>query len=141
MNRHGILPKLNLKKVINDSRIIDIKVFESSHSLDIISIRTSKTEAVNFTKIVAQERGLSGEVLCIGDKGKWPGNDYELLRCDYSLSVNEVSDSSDTCWNLAPAGTKNEVATLFYLSNISYLNRYMKINLVNEKRASSEPLE
>ena len=54
-------------------------------------------------------------VLSVGDKGQWPGNDYELLNTPYSLSVDEVSADPDTCWNIAPAGHRGTQAVLDYL--------------------------
>ena len=56
------------------------------------------------------------KVLSIGDKGQWPGNDFELLDTPYSLSVDEVSADPESCWNLAPPGHRGVQALLDYLS-------------------------
>jgi hypothetical protein len=68
-------------------------------------------------------RALVGEaettaVLCIGDRGRWPGNDFALLQEPYSLSVDEVSPDPNTCWNLAPPGHRGIQVTLDYLQSL-----------------------
>ena len=63
------------------------------------------------------------ECLCIGDKGIWPGNDFELLSTTYSLSVNEVSIMPESCWNIAKVGSKNIKATLEYLNNLEIVDK------------------
>ena len=54
-------------------------------------------------------------MLIVGDRGRWPGNDYELLREPYSLGVDEVSVDPSTCWNLASPGQRGPSVTLEYL--------------------------
>ena len=53
--------------------------------------------------------------MTIGDLGKAPGNDFELLAEPFSLSVDQVSEASATCWNLAPIGCHGANALLGYL--------------------------
>ena len=48
------------------------------------------------------------KIMCIGDKGKLPGNDFELLTQPYSLSVDMVSDDMKTCWNILSDNQKGE---------------------------------
>jgi len=101
------------------SKIENIQIIESSHSLDVISKpKVSKLNILPFCKDKAKTLGLADDCLCIGDKGLWPGNDYELLSTPYSLSVNEVSDIADSCWNIAKIGMKNVEATLEYLKRL-----------------------
>ena len=59
------------------------------------------------------------DILTIGDRGKWPGNDAALLKEPLSLSVDEVSYSPETCWNLSPAGVRGVQATLLYLKKLN----------------------
>ena len=66
----------------------------------------------------AKLNNKSCNYLCIGDKGEWPGNDFELLSSRYSLSVDEVSSDPDTCWNIASLGIKNSDATYEYLRRL-----------------------
>jgi hypothetical protein len=57
-------------------------------------------------------------VLCVGDRGQWPGNDFSLLTSPYALSVDEVSQDPTTCWNLAPPGHRGVRAALGYLAGL-----------------------
>ncbi len=89
------------------------RVSASSHSIDIQFTFASKNNVVETI-----EAGLhSGfEVLRIGDKGVWPGNDADLLDTPLGLSVDEASRHFNHCWALAPAGVKGVQATLYYIS-------------------------
>jgi hydroxymethylpyrimidine pyrophosphatase-like HAD family hydrolase/fructoselysine-6-P-deglycase FrlB-like protein len=108
----------------------NIQILESSHSLDIIDqSETFKLNIVDQCVKSAELNGFSKEFLCIGDKGKWPGNDYQLLSHKFSLSVDEVSALSDSCWNLAKAGIKNVEALRYYLSKIKLGNGQFRIEL------------
>lgn len=86
----------------------------STHSVDILGTGVSK---LNLIASVAEElsRTGGGEILRIGDLGRWPGNDYQLLAHEYGLSVDQVSLDPKTCWNIAPAGHRGTQATLDYL--------------------------
>jgi len=106
------------------SNIENVQIIESSHSLDIISRpRTSKLNILQICEKEALSRGLPEKCLCIGDKGIWPGNDFELLSTTYSLSVNEVSIMPESCWNIAKVGSKNIKATLEYLNNLEIVDK------------------
>lgn len=93
-----------------------IKFVESSHSVDVILTTSTKVDIVTFftgTQLVSAEN-----FLFIGDNGQFGGNDFEMLKNPYALSVDYVSQSLDTCWNFAPLGVRNTEATLFYLNHI-----------------------
>ncbi len=83
----------------------------SSHSLDVLAPGVSKLGVV-------QRLGelVPGETLRIGDRGKFPGNDFALLRGPFGLSVDEVSSDANSCWNFAPVGRRGISAALYYLS-------------------------
>ena len=99
----------------------EIKVVSSSHSIDILAPTVSKLSVL--TAMYSHYfKGTETPILCIGDRGLWPGNDYELLQTKYSLSVDEVSIDSNTCWNIAPAGFRGVQATLSYLDCIDILH-------------------
>lgn len=103
-------------------------ILESSRSIDIIKRpEVSKLNMVEAMKEQLFTRKLPQECLCIGDKGKWPGNDFELLNTVYSLSVNEVSLDPASCWNLAPLGIRNADACLVYLRSLKMLGGYIKL--------------
>lgn len=89
-----------------------VRIVVSSHSLDVLGARPGKGSLVSSLRATI---GKGRQVLCIGDRGAWPGNDYSLLAEPLSLSVDEVSSLDDTCWNLAPRGVCGPDATLLYL--------------------------
>lgn len=93
-----------------------VRIVVSSHSLDVLGPRPGKGSLVSWLR---DQIGGDLEVLCIGDRGAWPGNDYSLLAEPMSLSVDEVSSLSDVCWNLAPRGVSGPDATLLYLRAIT----------------------
>lgn len=92
----------------------DVRAVSSTHSIDIIGPGVVKT---NLLKVLQSSRHLSASdrILCIGDRGRWPGNDCDLLAHQFSLSVDEVSSDPSTGWNLAPAGCRGSEATLYYM--------------------------
>ena len=92
-----------------------VRIVVSSHSLDVLGPTRGKGSLVTWLR---EQIGDGREVLCIGDRGAWPGNDYSLLAEPLSLSVDEVSSMSDACWNLAPRGVSGPDATLLYLRAI-----------------------
>lgn len=89
-----------------------VRLVVSSHSLDVLGPGPGKGSLVKRLRAMID---TGHDVLCIGDRGAWPGNDYTLLAERLSLSVDEVSSSSDSCWNLAPRGVSGPDATLLYL--------------------------
>lgn len=93
-----------------------VRIVISSHSLDVLGPRPGKGSLISWLR---GQIGEDREVLCIGDRGVWPGNDYSLLSEPMSLSVDEVSSLQDTCWNLAPRGVMGPDATLLYLGAIN----------------------
>jgi hydroxymethylpyrimidine pyrophosphatase-like HAD family hydrolase len=90
----------------------------SSHSIDVVAAGVTKRAVI--ARVVEL---LSGDantpVLCIGDRGRWPGNDYALLSTPYALSVDEVSSDRETGWNLAAPGRRGVVAALDYLERLT----------------------
>lgn len=96
-----------------------IKVLLSGHSMDIIPRSSSKNNIFSYW----DRLGLSkADFLTMGDAGQFGGNDYELLKNGYGLSVDGVSDAVDGCWNFARPGVRNLEATLYYLEKISLLD-------------------
>jgi hypothetical protein len=60
----------------------------------------------------------NASILCIGDRGRWPGNDYALLGSPFALSVDEVSPDPLSGWNLAAPGRRGVTAALDYLEGL-----------------------
>jgi hypothetical protein len=89
-----------------------VRVVYSSHSLDVLGPRPGKGALVSRLR---EKISPDLEVLCVGDRGAWPGNDYALLAQPLSLSVDEVSSLDDSCWNIAPRGVCGPDATVLYL--------------------------
>lgn len=98
----------------------DITMVESSHSIDIIPRRiASKNNIIIHCQKLCASLNLSTKVLCIGDKGQWPGNDYQLLANEFSLSVGEVSSSFQTGWNICPPSVRDESAVAYIFKKIA----------------------
>lgn len=89
-------------------------VARSSHSVDVLDSTASKLHVPEHLRAA----GLDHPVLVIGDRGRWPGNDYQLLAQPFALSVDECSADPSTCWNLAPAGQRGTAATLHALRSL-----------------------
>jgi hypothetical protein len=98
------------REIIWDKQLKGIRVWRSSHSMDIVVYHeVSKLRVIDDI----------AKTLCIGDYGGVEGNDYELLTCPASLSVDKVSKNAESCWNIAPSGMKGLDATLYYLSRLT----------------------
>jgi hypothetical protein len=95
------------------ARTPGVAVLRSSHSVDVVAPGVSKMAVVDGVRVVCGRP--DGFVLCLGDRGRWPGNDFALLDSPHALSVDEVSPHSESAWNLAPAGLRGEQACLAYL--------------------------
>ncbi|MFZ5631549.1 MAG: sucrose-6-phosphate hydrolase [Bacillota bacterium] len=104
--------------IIAKNKVSSVQVLESSHSIDVIAPGVSKLHLVSACEKAAKKVGKSGIALCIGDKGKWPGNDYELLSTPYSISVDTVSPDPESCWNLSQSGHRGVQATIHYLKSL-----------------------
>jgi hydroxymethylpyrimidine pyrophosphatase-like HAD family hydrolase len=117
-NRRADLPLayLTAMALLKRHELHTLEVVQSSHSIDVIPRRSSKVAVVE--RLCAEHGVPKDGVLCVGDKGLWPGNDYRLLQAPLSLSVDEVSPDGDTCWNLAPPGWRGPQATYAILSRI-----------------------
>jgi len=88
-----------------------LTITRSSHSVDVVAPNVSKLNVLH--RLQSDHPGSTW--LAIGDRGRWPGNDYELLKSSHALSVDELSVDPETCWNLAPRGQRGVEATLGYL--------------------------
>lgn len=88
----------------------------SGHSVDVISQATTKPAVVERVRQLAC--APEAPVLRIGDRARWPGNDFALLSSRYALSADEVSHTPESAWNFAPIGYRGAQATLHYLRQI-----------------------
>ncbi len=108
---NGIDPyELRTVTIEHLAEIDGVSTVASSHSVDILPTGTSKTAVVD-----ALDKEHPGSVLRIGDQGSVGGNDFELLSAGLSVSVDRVSSSLETCWNLGGSGLYGQRLTLKYL--------------------------
>ena len=120
--------RVSIIQFIINLSLPNIQILESSHSIDIVEQHhTSKLSILNCFR--DSDNSVLTKSLCIGDKGRWPGNDYQLLAQEYSLSVDEVSSLKDSCWNLSKPGMKNIETTKFYLSCIKFKDGLFKLDI------------
>ena len=109
------------------------RVLASSHSIDIVLGTASKCDVVEVVSGIAQNRAC----LRIGDQGRWPGNDADLLDHPLGLSVNTVSRHLQHCWNLAPAGVQGVDAALFYMDCLSAKGKSVRFILRTQRGVSN----
>jgi hydroxymethylpyrimidine pyrophosphatase-like HAD family hydrolase len=102
------------------------RLVQSSHSLDIIPLSSSKLNCVRMAESAVP---AGGDVLTIGDRGAYPGNDFDLLTHPYSLSVDTVSSSLNSCWNLLPAGVRNVQGLLHYAKWINVRRGHFTVKI------------
>lgn len=120
-----------LIQIVMDAGVRGVSIVRSSHSFDILAPEVTKQS------VVARVAALIGEespILCIGDRGQWPGNDHLLLSGPYSLSVDEVSTDPSSCWNLAAPGTRGPQAALQYLKALQPSRGGVRLRLTGLSR-------
>ena len=100
------------RQTVSVSECSDATITRSGHSIDIVAPGVSKLNVLTRLREHIGDKG----VLRIGDQGRWPGNDYELLQDKFALSVDQTNVDPETCWNLGPRGQRGEMVTLNYLS-------------------------
>ena len=101
-------------QVVMTPGIPRVAVTRSGHSVDIVPSGVSKLN------VVRQLRGTVGDdILVMGDRGRWPGNDYDLLSEPFALGVDEISADPTTCWHLGKPGQRGPAVTLDYLSALT----------------------
>jgi fructoselysine-6-P-deglycase FrlB-like protein/hydroxymethylpyrimidine pyrophosphatase-like HAD family hydrolase len=116
-----------VEQIVQEIGTPGVTAVSSSHSLDVLAPGITKKAIVQRAKgLIHGSKTLP--VLCIGDRGQWPGNDFALLKYPSSLSCDEVSLDPDTCWNLAPAGHRGVQATLDYLRAIDCKDGSFKLS-------------
>lgn len=102
-------------------------VWLSSHSVDVVAPACSKLHVVN--KIAELAGNDPKEVLRIGDRGAWPGNDWQLLNSPLGLSVDVCSADTETCWNFNPVGLRGARATQYLLGRLQREGAGMRLVL------------
>lgn len=113
LNGHRLWERANER--LQRSNSAGVRAVSSTHSIDVIAPDVSKVSLLDA--LVSLRQISKDEILCIGDRGKWPGNDHELLTHSFALSADEVSADPLTGWSLAPAGCRGTQATMYYLKH------------------------
>lgn len=86
-----------------------VRVMGSGHSYDIVPTTSCKSLVVEALRATLP---AGVEVLCFGDSGSRPGNDYALLAHRFGISVGEVCGAADGCWSLFGANSVGPEALL-----------------------------
>jgi hypothetical protein len=108
----------SVEHLVHSAGGMGVAAVQSSHSIDVLAPGVSKRSVVaRVCELLVG--GRNSQVLCIGDRGRWPGNDYALLSTPFALSVDEVSSDPSTGWNLAAPGQREVLAALGYLSQLT----------------------
>lgn len=110
-------------------------VVTSGHSVDILASGVTKRTIGRMMSTMSSPFP-GGHILYIGDKGRWPGNDFDLLSERFSLSVDEVSSDPATCWNLAPVGYRGIQAIQFYFQHMLITENGLLMNFAKSKKVS-----
>jgi hypothetical protein len=106
----------SLQHLIHALEVPGVSAVRSSHSIDVVAPGVTKQAVVDRVREFLGG-GPDAPILCIGDRGCWPGNDYSLLGGPYSLSVNELLLDPESCWNLAAPGRRDAGAMLDYTAD------------------------
>jgi hypothetical protein len=105
-----------------------MRVMQSGHSVDIVPDAVSKVAVVNQLRRLAGADETAA-VLRFGDRGRWPGNDAQILASPHGISVHEVSSDAKSCWNIAPPGQRGWQATLWCLNHLKLSKRGIRFRL------------
>jgi len=92
-----------------------VQLVQSTHSIDVLAPGVSKRSLLTALMDRLRQIHRDPAILCIGDRGRWPGNDFELLQHPFALSVDQSSQDPSTCWNLSPPSSRYVDACLYYL--------------------------
>ncbi len=119
----------HVRMLVDELELPLVRVVRSSHSIDVLDSSTSKLHVVDAVAARVQ----TAAVLRIGDRGRWPGNDYALLASPLGLSVDQVSQDLTECWNIAPEGIRGTRATLYYLRSVDVLDGIGRMRLEKDE--------
>ena len=123
-----------ISEILND--LNQLKIVHSEHSLDILDPDVSKINVIEALKTLIGKKGEN--ILVIGDQGQFGGNDFEMLNQPYSLSVNRISTSLTTCWNLSPPGLRGSKATLSILKSIKINDKAFHLDINQLEKETSK---
>jgi HAD superfamily hydrolase (TIGR01484 family) len=113
-----------------------LKIVYSEHSIDILDPDVSKLKVIEALEVSIEKKEKN--ILVIGDQGQFGGNDFEMLNQPYSLSVNRISTSLTTCWNLSPLGLRGSKATLSILKAIKINDKSFHLDINQLEKETSK---
>lgn len=119
---------------VADRSGLSARVTCSSHSIDLLFGTASKLNVVQH--LARQMQPSVAGILRIGDRGRWPGNDAELLDDVLGLSVDEVSPNPIGCWRLTPPGVIGVSGTRYYLDRITWTGGEGRLDLAPARRGA-----
>lgn len=114
---------------------LSIKVLASGHSLDIIPASASKKAVVQ--KIADTVKATPDQILRIGDRGAWPGNDHELLSHPLGISVDQSATFGPGGYRITPSGHRGPGATAKLLEAIYKTENGWQMDIDQATRDSS----
>lgn len=107
----------SVQQIVHRIAVPGVSLLRSTHSIDVTAPGVTKRRLIrHISSILGSGDGL--DVMCIGDRGQFPGNDFDLLQEPFSLSVDETSTDPSSCWNLAPRGYRGAQAAVYYLHSL-----------------------
>jgi hydroxymethylpyrimidine pyrophosphatase-like HAD family hydrolase len=118
-----------VEEIVRDTKICGVTVVHSAHSMDILAPGVTKESVIRSVETTATAASSAEAILCIGDRGRYPGNDHALLKGPHALTVDEASPDPWTCWNLAPLGFRNVAACRYYLSHLRLSRGRLRLQL------------
>ena len=108
-------------------------LLRSSHSMDLIAPGVDKR---NVVRRIQELANVNDGILCIGDRGRFPGNDYQLLAVPNALSVDECAPGPESGWNLAPVAHRGPAACVAYLESLSISKNCAHLHVRNIRRGT-----
>lgn len=118
-----------VSRISRDVAEPSVAIVTSTHSIDILAPGVSKRSLLKHLEATLAISASESAVLCIGDRGQWPGNDWDLLSHPLSLSVDQVSRDPRSCWNLSDHAQRFDSACLEYLDMLTPGKRDTRFNV------------
>lgn len=99
---------------------LEVRILCSNHSVDICPVTSSKRNVLEAMMSKCQG-DQSRAILCIGDKGNQGGNDCDVLDSPFGLSVADISERPEACWNLLPQNLSGPEGLRYYSQCIQWV--------------------
>lgn len=119
----------SVQRGLSRCRIAGVSALRSSHSVDVLAPGVTKRHVVDAVRGSLGPGSQAVPLLTIGDRGRWPGNDFALLQEPLSLSVDDVSADPATCWNLASPGNRCAAALREYFRSMRLGDGFVALHL------------